>query len=413
MTSGGSCKLSEQWRVLAAEGPSRPIRRRAVVEYSDCSCRQNEQRRVLAAEGPSRPIRRRAVIVTSGGSCKLSEQRTPWGAVARSLSQPTSSSRATLSQTKKASLPKTQWPTTSLSPAAGASSGSPEHARCAEPRENATKIILPDLPPIPEALQGLQPIEQHLIAMARISQVLLDKLPAGGPSAQWGRMYAVLMEDPLICDVLAGATLQDDGTVLVEGVQGLMASPARLDCLHKALVELKSNHRLYKANPAVDEILTRMGAILTNSSLTSADALKEESGRLPEEEQPTADAASAVLAPEAKQGELEMTYLVPKHFKAPNPEAAELQKVRGMSALGDDMDAKFFPHLFPTGTGGWQDQYGSFSQYARKRLLGLDPRFESSAAYIMWLLEMHTKKRLTGNINVRIGGQPASHGKTK
>ena len=284
---------------------------------------------------------------------------------------------------------------------------------CKTCRENATKILLPDLPPIPEALQGLQPIEQHLIAMARISQVLLDKLPAGGPSAQWGRMYAVLMEDPLICDVLAGATLQDDGTVLVEGVQGLMASPARLDCLHKALVELKSNHRLYKANPAVDEILTRMGAILTNSSLTSADALKEESGRLPEEEQHTADAASAVLEPEAKQGELEMTYLVPKHFKAPNPEAAELQKVRGMSALGDDMDVKFFPHLFPTGTGGWQDQYGSFSQYARKRLLGLDPHFESSAAYIMWLLEMHTKKRLTGNINVRIGGQPASHGKTK
>ena len=97
---------------------------------------------------------------------------------------------------------------------------------CKTCRENATKILLPDLLPIPEALQGLQPIEQHLIAMARISQVLLDKLPAGGPSAQWGRMYAVLMEDPLICDVLAGATLQDDGTVLVEGVQGLMASPA-------------------------------------------------------------------------------------------------------------------------------------------------------------------------------------------
>ena len=154
---------------------------------------------------------------------------------------------------------------------------------CKMCRENATKILLPDLPPIPEALQGLQPIEQHLIAMARISQVLLDKLPAGGPSAQWGRMYAVLMEDPLICDVLAGATLQDDGTVLVEGVQGLMASPARLDCLHKALVELKTNHRLYKANPAVDEILTRMGAILTNSSLTSRRCLEGKSpGDCPE-----------------------------------------------------------------------------------------------------------------------------------
>ncbi|CAE7243226.1 pfh1 [Symbiodinium sp. KB8] len=282
---------------------------------------------------------------------------------------------------------------------------------CKTCRENATKILLPDLPPVP--LQDLQPIEQHLIAMARISQVLLDKLPAGGPSAQWGRMYAVLMDEPLICDVLDGATLQEDGKVLVDGVQGLLATPARLDCLHKALAELKANHRLYKANPAVDQILARMAAILQDSSLTSADALGKESGAFVGEEEPAATEASTVLVSEEQQGQLEMTYLVPKHFKAANPETAELQKARGMSALGDDMDVKFFPHLFPTGTGGWQDQYGSFSQYARKHLLGLDPRFESSAAYIMWLLEMHMKKRLTGNINVRIGGQQASHGKTK
>ncbi|CAE7893946.1 unnamed protein product, partial [Symbiodinium sp. KB8] len=85
---------------------------------------------------------------------------------------------------------------------------------CRNCREKNTKFLLPVLPPIPEALQQLQPIEQHLIAMARISQILLDKLPAGGPSAQWGRMYAVLVDDPFICDVLEGATLEEDGTVL-------------------------------------------------------------------------------------------------------------------------------------------------------------------------------------------------------
>ena len=285
--------------------------------------------------------------------------------------------------------------------------------------ERNTKFLLPVLPPIPEALQQLQPIEQHLIAMARISQVLLDKLPAGGPSAQWGRMYAVLVDDPFICDVLEGATLEEDGTVLVEGVQGQMASPARLDCLHKALWELKAQHRLYKANPAVDEALARMEAILAGkrpssgsvvahaNNVTSQGRQTEEFGgshssalggsaRTPDEE---------TEAPE-QEGTLEMTYLIPKELKVPRAQKTDLQKARSVAALSDDMDVKFFPHLFPAGTGGWQNGYGSISQYARKRLLGLDPRFEASPAYIMWLLEMHIKKRLSGNINVRIGGQP-------
>ena len=39
--------------------------------------------------------------------------------------------------------------------------------------------------------------------------VLLDKLPSRGPSAQWGRMYAVLMEEPCLCEVLSGAMLDE------------------------------------------------------------------------------------------------------------------------------------------------------------------------------------------------------------
>ena len=298
-------------------------------------------------------------------------------------------------------------------------SAASEKMLCRNCRERNTKFLLPVLPPIPEALQQLQPIEQHLIAMARISQVLLDKLPAGGPSAQWGRMYAVLVDDPFICDVLEGATLEEDGTVLVEGVQGQMASPARLDCVHKALWELKAQHRLYKANPAVDEALARMEAILAGkrpssgsvvahaNNVTSQGRQTEEFGgshssalggsaRTPDEE---------TEAPE-QEGTLEMTYLIPKELKVPRAQKTDLQKARSVAALSDDMDVKFFPHLFPAGTGGWQNGYGSISQYARKRLLGLDPRFEASPAYIMWLLEMHIKKRLSGNINVRIGGQP-------
>ena len=277
---------------------------------------------------------------------------------------------------------------------------------CKSCRENNTKLVLPAPAPIPEALQALQPLEQHLIAMGRISQVLLDKLPAGGPSAQWGRMYAVLMEDPLICDVLEGATLEGDGTIFVEGVQGMTASPARLHYVYKALQELKHQHRLYKANPAVDKVLARMAAIQDSKSPQGRQT--GESG----------GSHSSALGgqnqqDQAKEAELEVAYLIPKELKAPKPEALDLRKARGISALDDDMDAKFFPHLFPTGTGGWQNQYASFSQYARKRLLGLDMRFESSVPYIMWLLEMHTKKRLSGNINVRIGSQRAPCAKTK
>ena len=294
---------------------------------------------------------------------------------------------------------------------------------CRNCREKNTKFLLPVLPPIPEALQQLQPIEQHLIAMARISQVLLDKLPAGGPSAQWGRMYAVLVDDPFICDVLEGATLEEDGTVLVEGVQGQMASPARLDCLHKALQELKAQHRLYKANPAVDGALARMEAVLAKTRPSgSAVACANEATSQGRQTGESGGSHSSALgggactpektkAPE-QEGTLEMTYLIPKELKAPRPQNTDLQKARSIAALSDDMDVKFFPHLFPAGTGGWQNGYGSMSQYARKRLLGLDPRFEASPAYIMWLLEMHIKKRLSGNINVRIGGQPPS-GKSK
>ena len=139
-----------------------------------------------------------------------------------------------------------------------------EQVLCRNCRENRTKVVLPTPVPIPEALQRLQTIEQHLLAMARISQVLLDKLPSGGPSAQWGRMYAVLMQEPFICGVLEGASLEEDGTVLVEGVDGITASPARLEYLH--VQALRRHHRLYHQCPAVETALARMAAILANKA---------------------------------------------------------------------------------------------------------------------------------------------------
>ena len=234
------------------------------------------------------------------------------------------------------------------------------------------------------------PIEQHLLAMARISQVVLDKLPAGGPSAQWGRMYAVLMEDPCICEVLQGAVLEEDGTVHVQGVDGLTESPARLECLHAALQQLWTHHRLYQTSPAVQAALDKMSLILQNRAANLTQVHAREMGQ---------EVAHAEIE------DVELTYLVPKNLKIPNADLAELRQTRGNAELADDMDVKFFPHLFPDGSGGWKNAYYSFAQYARKRLLGQDGRFEKSTPYIMWLLEMQMKKRLSGNVNVRVGRQ--------
>ena len=264
---------------------------------------------------------------------------------------------------------------------------------CRNCRENKTRFRLPALLPVPPPLQQLKPIEQHLLAMARISQVVLDKLPSGGPSAQWGRMYAVLMEDPCICDVLTGAVLQEDGTVQVQGVDGLTESPARLENLHNALNELRTLHKLYRNSPAVHEAIEKMSHIMKHKKTPSAKT---------EANQDRNEAKQAEADEEEGQ---QFTYLVPKDFKVPRADTTELRQTRSSAALIDDIDVKFFPHLFPEGTDGWKQEYQSFAQYARKRLLSQDQRFETSASYIMWLLETQMKKRLSGNVNVRVGMQ--------
>ena len=75
---------------------------------------------------------------------------------------------------------------------------------CKNCRENKTSYKLPPLPPIPPTLAALSYLERRLLAMAKVDQTLIDKLPAGGPSAQWGRMYVVPHDEPSLCNVLEG-----------------------------------------------------------------------------------------------------------------------------------------------------------------------------------------------------------------
>ena len=88
-----------------------------------------------------------------------------------------------------------------------------EKMACKNCREKRTKYVLPTLPPTPATLAALNALGRRLLAMAKVNQVLIDKLPAGGPSAQWGRMYMSPLDEPRLCNLLEGAELGQDGEV--------------------------------------------------------------------------------------------------------------------------------------------------------------------------------------------------------
>ena len=269
----------------------------------------------------------------------------------------------------------------------------PRQYACRNCREKKSKSVLPTLPAIPGALAGLNPLERRLLAMAKVDQVLIDKLPAGGPSAQWGRMYIIPTEEPELCDLLEEAELGEDGVVYVKGVQGMMASTARLEYLYAGLRALQLQHDFYKTSEAVNKALADMNRILAQIPPPPGLQSQEEG-----KEQDQDDEA---------EEELEITYLTAREPTIPKADLQTLQELRRRARHTlDNVDALLFPHLFPEGRGGFpQHAHKKFTEYARQRLLGQDGRFEKDPAYTMWLLEEYMKKRLSGNVNVRMKGQ--------
>ena len=265
-----------------------------------------------------------------------------------------------------------------------------EKMACKNCREKRTKYVLPTLPPTPPTLAALNALERRLLAMAKVNQVLIDKLPAGGPSAQWGRMYMSPLDEPRLCNLLEGAELGQDGEVYVEGVQGMLASTARLQHLFAALQTLQMQHVAYKNSPVVDKALADIARILEQASAAQRHEPREEA-----------------LGEDAEEEELEVTYLLPRDPAIPKADRSELQDLRAKAKRDiDNIDAVLFPHLFPDGQGGYRPHvYYKFSEYARKRLLSKDGRFEADPAYVMWLLEEQMRKRLSGNVTVRLKGQ--------
>ena len=168
-----------------------------------------------------------------------------------------------------------------------------------------------------------------------------------------------------LCNLLEGAELGQDGEVYVEGVQGMLASTARLQHLFAALQTLRCS------TPP-----TRTARLWTRPWPTlpaSWNKRLQHSGMNLRKKLPGED---------AEEEELEVTYLLPRDPAIPKADRGELQDLRAKARRDiDNIDAVLFPHLFPDGQGGYRPHvYHKFSEYARKRLLGKDGRFEADPA---------------------------------
>ena len=195
--------------------------------------------------------------------------------------------------------------------------------------------------------------------------------------------------------MLEEAELGEDGKVYVKGVQGLMASTARLEYLQAGLRALKLQREAYKASEAVDKTLVNVGRILAQIQPALAP-LEPQQSKGPMDDKR-----------EEEDEDLEVTYLTARDPTIPKADLKTLQELRRKAKHTiDNVDAHLFPHLFLEGNGGYPQQANKkFTEYARQRLLGQDGRFEKDPSYTMWLLEEHMKKRLSGNVNVRVKNQ--------
>ncbi|CAJ1362360.1 unnamed protein product, partial [Effrenium voratum] len=199
-----------------------------------------------------------------------------------------------------------------------------------------------------------------------------------GASGQWGRMYVVPLDEPRVCDVLDNVEITEGGQIYVSVAGAKLQSPASPCKLRAALLHLRDNHKLYKTADVSRAIQALQVAL---SQGAEAEAGAEPTGELQEEQ---------------------LEFVTACAPSAPPPKRPELQRCRDLAQLPQNMDTKIFPHLFPTGQGGW-DERMPFPRYSRSRLLGAEPRFEQDPSYVHFLLEQYYKRKISANANVRIG----------
>ena len=143
-------------------------------------------------------------------------------------------------------------------------------------------------------------------------------------------MYIIPTEEPELCDLVEEAELGEDGVVYVKGVQGMIASTARLEYLHAGLRALKLQHDFYKTSEAVDKALADMSRILAQIPPASAPEPEEEG-----KEQRQDDEA---------EEELEVTYLTAREPTIPK---ADLQTLQELRSKAKNYDLKPFVRHMP------------------------------------------------------------------
>ena len=311
---------------------------------------------------------------------------------------------------------------------------------CKKCREKTAATILPEVPQQSKSLQRLNYMEQRLLAMAQISQFLID-MPSGGPRGQWGRMYITPLKQPRLSSVLENCRLDRHGKIYVHSPNGEFASNARVKYLYRALEKLHRDHRLYKT-PDIHDALRRLQQkyeytrtshkrkkielrrqnhssaatqtqgtpsnptsnthvqISSSDSDTEANKNKTDVNRKPGDPEQNNDEHEA-----SSMANIEYTF--PEAPTAPFADTQDLGEHKLMANLMTDADVKIFPHLFPTGEHGYNPGM-KFADYTRQRLLGADPRFEDCPDYIYFLLETWLKKRISSNTSVRISQQKQS-----
>ena len=239
--------------------------------------------------------------------------------------------------------------------------------------------LLPQPAPVPLVLKSLTYMENRLISFVRVNEFLLD-LPTNQVPGQWGRVYVTPLEEPDACFIMRDVALRD-GTLYVVPVPGMEETPlpVRPRVLVAALQYLLNHHPRYWATSGikdnVEEALRKL-----------CDASKEEN-----------------------HPHIEAEGLEVDNFTQGGPQAAganlvHLRQVRGHAQLQSEVDAVIFPHLFPTGVGGFPGlAVCKLADYCRGRLLGRDSRFQQDPQYVFWLLEIWFKHKVSSNTQIFVG----------
>ena len=254
-----------------------------------------------------------------------------------------------------------------------------EGSVCRKCLERDAVRALPAAAPMPPELRNLTFIEKRLISFVRVDEYLLD-LPTNNVPGQWGRAYVTPLEIPDACNIMADVTFSN-GVIYISlgGRHEEQPLPVRPRKLMRALTYLLEHHPRYTSTPK-----TRQNVQEAINRLTEIDR---------DENNPAHPA-------------IEVQHNALTHGGPPPPDAVmtELRKAKGHARLDRDVDVIIFPHLFPTGSGGFPGlQACKLPDYCRRRLLGEDPRFQQDPQYIFWLLETWFKHKVSSNTQVFVG----------